>query len=71
VNMPVVHQMKWVRSTKCESSHCVEILASSVGVQMRDAKDPAGSQLSFTPDSWSRFIGACRRAPLRPVGPFA
>ena len=56
-----ISRNSWFRSSRCESSHCVEIMASRTGrVHMRDAKDPHGPRLNFDLNSWADFIHGVR-----------
>lgn len=50
----------WLRSSRCESSHCVEVLALPGQALMRDAKDADGPVLSFGAEGWLRFLGGIR-----------
>ncbi len=50
----------WVRSSRCESSHCVEIMSTSDRIVMRDAKDPGGAGLSFGLPEWRSFLAGVR-----------
>jgi hypothetical protein len=50
----------WVRSSRCESSSCVELARSPCGVQVRDGKDPDGPVLSFTREAWREFTNGVR-----------
>lgn len=57
MGVTVTSEMQWARSSRCESSHCIEIMVPmSGGVLMRDAKDPAGPRLGFGPDAWRAFV---------------
>lgn len=40
----------------CHDSQCVEIAREGDRVVMRDSKDPTGPVLTFSRESWGRFI---------------
>lgn len=46
---------RWQRPARCESNHCVEVAAPGA-VLVRDSKDPDGGELEFQPAAWSRFL---------------
>lgn len=46
----------WVRSSRCDTSACVEVGHAEDEVLMRDSKDPDGPVLRFTKDQWRQFI---------------
>lgn len=48
----------WHKSSRSMSGNneCVEVRRASRLVQVRDSKDPDGSILCFTADSWAAFI---------------
>jgi hypothetical protein len=48
-------QSGWIRSSKCESNTCVEVLLLPDQVLVRDSKNPDGAQLKFTPSEWLAF----------------
>lgn len=52
---------EWRKSSRCETSACVEVLVlPDGGVAVRDSKDPNGPVLSFTPEEWSAFTAGVR-----------
>lgn len=50
--------MNWKRSTRCETSACVEVLIDGDVVKVRDSKNP-DVVLEFTTDEWDAFVGGC------------
>jgi hypothetical protein len=52
-----IHNAKWVKSTRCDSSHCVEVADLGPVTGLRDSKDPA-VHLTFGPARWSAFVAA-------------
>lgn len=50
---------RWQRSTRCESNHCVEVATLGV-VLVRDSKDPDGGTLTFGAGAWSAFLDAIK-----------
>ncbi|MCA2214538.1 DUF397 domain-containing protein [Jidongwangia harbinensis] len=51
-----VDQARWVTSTRCATSTCVEV--SKVGDQylIRDSKYPGVAPLAFTTEEWTAFV---------------
>ena len=52
--------LKWTKSTRCESNTCVEIAVDGDNVLVRDAGDPDGTQLTFSRQVWTEFIDAIK-----------
>lgn len=50
------HQPVWRRSSRCESSGCVEVAFVGVEVWVRDSSDQAGPILCFTQAEWMSFV---------------
>ncbi|HKT05847.1 MAG TPA: DUF397 domain-containing protein [Rugosimonospora sp.] len=50
----------WRRSRRCESGACVEVARAHGGYAVRDAKDPDGPVLAFTPGAWEAFLAGVR-----------
>lgn len=48
---------QWRKSTRCESSMCVEVAVLDDVVQMRDA---AGTVLPLPPSAWTTFLAAVK-----------
>jgi uncharacterized protein DUF397 len=53
------HAARWVKSTRCDSSHCVEVADLGPTTGLRDSKDPE-VHLAFGVAGWSAFIAAVR-----------
>ncbi|MEV4755275.1 DUF397 domain-containing protein [Micromonospora sp. NPDC049559] len=61
---PVPPDATWYKSSYSgDQGACVEIALVSDAVAVRDAKDPAGPVLVFSPTAWAAFAGA---VPARP-----
>ena len=45
----------WIRSTRCESSNCVEVATLDGDVLLRDSKDVDGPVLRFSMAEWEHF----------------
>lgn len=52
--------MKWIKSTKCESSACVEVAFDHEGTLVRDSKNPGGPVLKFSGQEWQAFLRAAK-----------
>jgi len=50
----------WIRSTRCMSGDCVEVLLSEERVAMRDSAAAETGSLVFSAASWSSFLSAIR-----------
>jgi hypothetical protein len=47
----------WRKSSRSAEGNCVEVADDLPGVVgVRDSKDPAGPQLTFTPAAWRAFV---------------
>jgi predicted secreted Zn-dependent protease len=46
----------WKKSTASDSGACVEVARLESVTMLRDSKDPAGPQLSFTAREWEAFL---------------
>ncbi|MEU6022114.1 DUF397 domain-containing protein [Micromonospora sp. NPDC048871] len=42
------------------NGECVEVAGFADAVGVRDSKDRQGAELSFGPESWTRFVAAAR-----------
>lgn len=47
--------MKWLRSSRCEGGHCVEVALHENLIYVRDSKD-SREILCFSKDEWSAFV---------------
>ncbi len=50
----------WIRSTRCESSHCVEAAVIEGRIGLRDSKDAEGPILTVSRGAWAEFTSAIR-----------
>jgi hypothetical protein len=55
-----IQTAKWVKSTRCDSNHCVEVADLGTVKGLRDSKDP-GVHLTFGADQWGTFISGVQR----------
>lgn len=59
-NPDVVGELTWRKSSYCADNTCVEVAWLGNDVLIRDAKDPGGPVLKFSPREWAAFIdGVC------------
>lgn len=49
-------EVKWTRSSKCDTGTCVEVGHGIDCINVRDSKNPDGPVLVFTPDEWNAFL---------------
>jgi len=49
----------WRKSSRCESSACVEVAIGDGDVEVRNSTDPA-TTLTFSPDEWAVFIAGVK-----------
>ena len=56
--------LSWRRSSRCESTTCVEVAITRDRVLLRDS---AAQVLSLPPSAWRAFCGAVARGELRPA----
>ena len=52
--------LDWRKSTRCESSGCVEVAFIENAVAVRDSKVDDSPMLSFSVDSWRAFLDGLR-----------
>lgn len=48
--------LDWRRSTRCDTSACVEVAITGQGVALRDSKDPHSPILRFSRQEWEAFV---------------
>ena len=53
------HELRWQRSSRCESAGCVEVASAKETVLVRQS-DRRDEHLSFSRSSWAVFIAAAR-----------
>ena len=53
--------VRWVRSTKCETSSCVEVAVHEDEVIVRESDRNFRPALFFTPQEWDDFIVGAKR----------
>lgn len=51
----------WKKSSASNSGACVEVHRSGPSMRVRDSKDPAGPQLTFTAPEWAAFLVGARQ----------
>lgn len=51
----------WVRSSRCDNAHCVELRLDRDGVLMRNNGDAGQGSLAFRAPAWQEFIEAVKR----------
>jgi uncharacterized protein DUF397 len=50
--------LTWVKSSRCDSNHCVEAAITSDGaVAVRNSQAPDGPVVLFSMDEWKAFVG--------------
>ncbi|MFI8082765.1 DUF397 domain-containing protein [Kitasatospora sp. NPDC086009] len=61
--------LTWTKSSYSgtEGGNCVEVASSSLTVHVRDSKDKAGPQLSFSPAAWAAFLAFAAEAQVSGV----
>lgn len=46
----------WVKSRRCDSNGCVEVMDREETVLMRNSQDPDGPVVEFTAEEWNEFL---------------
>ncbi|GAB7043208.1 MULTISPECIES: DUF397 domain-containing protein [Catenuloplanes] len=59
-SVDVVH-VAWQRSTRCDTSSCVEVARESSGARVRNSTDPAGPVLIFSTEAWRALVEEIHR----------
>ncbi|WP_406203213.1 DUF397 domain-containing protein [Kitasatospora sp. NBC_01560] len=56
--------LSWTKSSysTTDGGECVEVAASPLAIHVRDSKDKAGPQLSFSPSAWAAFLAFAAEA---------
>jgi hypothetical protein len=52
--------MQWRRASRCGTNACVEVAEIDGSRFLRDAKDPNGAVLAFSPAEWAAFLSAAK-----------
>jgi hypothetical protein len=52
--------LRWRKSSRCDSSSCVEVAVTAERVAVRDSKNLAAPNLSFSHAEWSAFVAGVR-----------
>ena len=53
--------VRWVRSTRCETSSCVEVAFHEGEVIVRESGRVLRPSLNFTPQEWGAFIAGAKQ----------
>lgn len=53
-------EVRFAKSSQCDTGSCVEVASCSCGVQVRDSKDPDGPILDFTHAEWAAFVAGAQ-----------
>lgn len=57
-----MREFVWRKSSRsAQNGECVEVMASSGRVSVRDTKDPAGPVLTVAPDAWRGLLAGVAR----------
>jgi hypothetical protein len=59
-----VGKLDWRKSSRCESSGCIEVAFTEQGVAVRDSKVDDGPVLTFSTDAWRAFLDDLRAGRL-------
>lgn len=46
----------WIKSGRCDSNGCVEVMDQEDAVLVRNSQDPDGPVVEFTAEEWGEFI---------------
>lgn len=58
--MTDLSEARWLRSTYCANSSCVEVALLGGQVAVRDSKEREGPVLVFTEAEWRAFVSGAR-----------
>jgi len=47
----------WIKSRRCDSNGCVEVMDKEDVVLVRNSQDPDGPVVEFTAEEWREFVG--------------
>jgi hypothetical protein len=56
----------WMKSSRCDSGACVEVLLGDTVVGVRNSTSPAGANLWFGREQWQAFVADLRAGRLDP-----
>ncbi|GAA3742220.1 DUF397 domain-containing protein [Plantactinospora mayteni] len=58
----MIRNLRWRKSRRSDAGdNCVEVaIPSQSGLIVRDSKDPGGGTLSFSNNSWKKFLDGIR-----------
>jgi hypothetical protein len=62
--MSAIHPVdlpEWRRSSRCDTSACVEVAPADAGMRVRDT---AGTVLAFSAEAWRVFLAEARESKL-------
>ncbi len=54
------NELTWHKSSRCESSGCVEVAAAGQQIMVRDSKDQNSPILTFSQAAWADFVDGLR-----------
>ena len=58
------NDLKWIRSTRCDSSACVEVARLGEEVAVRQSDQTRDSAIAFSAASWQAFVAAVKAGDL-------
>lgn len=58
-------QIRWHKTSRCESSACVEVARAGGWVLLRDSAEPGGPVLSVSLRQWGMFVNWLKDGPGR------
>ncbi|WP_025616773.1 DUF397 domain-containing protein [Salinispora cortesiana] len=61
---PDLARAAWRKSTRSQTSNCVEVAPMPATVALRDSKDRGGPVLLFAPGEWRNFLAATKEGRL-------
>lgn len=56
----------WIRSSRCEAGHCLQVCVQEGRVLVRNNSYPEAEPISFTFDQWPWFLHEVARHPEHP-----
>ncbi len=61
---PDLARVAWRKSTRSQTSNCVEVTPTPATVALRDSKDRGGPVLLFDRGGWQSFLAAAKEGQL-------